>query len=109
MYFWVHFKIFYFIWKGSSSEGCFYNCKIIELFVHSFRFKYFNLFPFYQASRGIDKDLADQHSILRSWAIKDFAPNTPQFVQLFRPENKINIKFAGNERIYTIYKNLKEK
>ena len=64
---------------------------------------------FYQASRGIDKDLADQHSILRSWAIKDFAPNTPQFVQLFRPENKINIKFAGNERIYTIYKNLKEK
>ncbi|CAF0855636.1 unnamed protein product, partial [Brachionus calyciflorus] len=46
------------------------------------------------ASRGIDKDLADQHSILRSWAIKDFAPNTPQFVQLFRPENKINIKFA---------------
>jgi potassium channel subfamily T protein 1 len=48
------------------------------------------------ASRGIDKDLADQHTILRSWAIKDFAPNTPQFVQLFRPENKINIKFAGN-------------
>ena len=47
------------------------------------------------ASRGIDKDLADQHTILRSWAIKDFAPNTPQFVQLFRPENKINIKFAG--------------
>jgi potassium channel subfamily T protein 1 len=50
---------------------------------------------FFKASRGIDKDLADQHSILRSWAIKDFAPNTPQFVQLFRPENKINIKFAG--------------
>jgi hypothetical protein len=48
------------------------------------------------ASRGIDKDMADQHSILRSWAIKDFAPHTPQFVQLFRPENKINIKFAGN-------------
>ena len=47
------------------------------------------------ASRGIDKDLADQHSILRSWAIKDFAPKTPQFVQLFRPENTINIKFAG--------------
>jgi len=45
-------------------------------------------------SRGIDKDMADQHTILRSWAIKDFAPNTPQFVQLFRPENTINIKFA---------------
>ncbi len=46
-------------------------------------------------SRGIDKNQADQHTILRSWAIKDFAPHTPQFVQLFRPENTINIKFAG--------------
>lgn len=49
---------------------------------------------FIVASRGIDKDLADQHSILRAWAIRDFAPRTPQFVQLFRPENTINIKFA---------------
>ena len=47
------------------------------------------------SSRGIEKNLADQRSILRSWAIKDFAPNTPQFVQLFRPENTIHIKFAG--------------
>lgn len=44
---------------------------------------------------AIDKNLADQHTILRSWAIKDFAPNTPQFVHLFLPENKIHVKFAG--------------
>ena len=58
---------------------------------------YFNIST---ASRGINKDLADQHSILRSWAIKDYAPQTPQFVQLFRPDNMINIKFAGNYFIF---------
>lgn len=45
---------------------------------------------------SIDKDEADQHTILRSWAIKEFAPNTSQYVQLFRPENRIHIKFVGN-------------
>lgn len=30
----------------------------------------------------------------RSWAVKDFAPDVPQYVQIFRPENKLHVKFA---------------
>lgn len=37
----------------------------------------------------------DQHTILRSWAVKDYAPECPQYVQVFRPENKFHVKFAG--------------
>lgn len=42
-----------------------------------------------------DRDLEDQHTILRSWAVKDYAPDVPQYVQLFRPENKIHLEFVG--------------
>jgi hypothetical protein len=38
--------------------------------------------------------LQDEHTILRSWAVKDFAPSVPQYVQIFRPENKLHVKFA---------------
>lgn len=31
-----------------------------------------------------DKTAADEHTILRSWAVKDFAPCVPQYVQIFR-------------------------
>ncbi|XP_037082349.1 potassium channel subfamily T member 2-like [Pollicipes pollicipes] len=41
-----------------------------------------------------DKTAADDHTIVRSWAVKDFAPNVPQYVQIFRPENKVHVKFA---------------
>ncbi|XP_036357395.1 potassium channel subfamily T member 2-like isoform X6 [Octopus sinensis] len=41
-----------------------------------------------------DKNAADQHTILRSWAVKDFAPLCPLYVQIFRPENKFHVKFA---------------
>ncbi|KAL4216992.1 potassium channel [Mactra antiquata] len=41
-----------------------------------------------------DRAKADQHSILRSWAVKDFAPKCKQYIQLFKPENKIHVKFA---------------
>ncbi|XP_064649247.1 potassium channel subfamily T member 2-like isoform X8 [Lineus longissimus] len=41
-----------------------------------------------------DKNAVDQHTILRSWAVKDFAPTCPQYVQIFRPENKFHVKFA---------------
>ncbi|XP_033729802.1 potassium channel subfamily T member 2-like isoform X2 [Pecten maximus] len=41
-----------------------------------------------------DRTAADQHTILRSWAIKDFAPDCAQYVQIFRPENKFHVKFA---------------
>ncbi|XP_045180418.2 potassium channel subfamily T member 1-like isoform X3 [Mercenaria mercenaria] len=41
-----------------------------------------------------DRTKADQHTILRSWAVKDFAPKCKQYIQLFKPENKIHVKFA---------------
>ncbi|XP_055311132.1 potassium channel subfamily T member 2 isoform X3 [Sitodiplosis mosellana] len=41
-----------------------------------------------------DKNAADEHTILRSWAVKDFAPSVPQYVQIFRPEHKLHVKFA---------------
>ncbi|KAL3891867.1 hypothetical protein ACJMK2_004111 [Sinanodonta woodiana] len=41
-----------------------------------------------------DKSQADHHTILRSWAVKDFAPKCKQYIQLFKPENKIHVKFA---------------
>jgi len=42
-----------------------------------------------------DRSAADQHTILRSWAVRDFAPNVPQYIQIFRPENKMHVAFAG--------------
>lgn len=41
-----------------------------------------------------DKDQADRHTILRSWAVKDFAPCCQQYIQLFRVENKMHVRFA---------------
>ncbi|EPY74039.1 potassium channel subfamily T member 2, partial [Camelus ferus] len=37
----------------------------------------------------------DHQTILRAWAVKDFAPNCPLYVQILKPENKFHIKFAG--------------
>ncbi|CAG5121403.1 unnamed protein product, partial [Candidula unifasciata] len=41
-----------------------------------------------------DKAKADRHTVLRSWAVKDFAPNCKQYIQLFCAANKIHVKFA---------------
>ncbi|GFY41126.1 potassium channel subfamily T member 1 [Trichonephila inaurata madagascariensis] len=41
-----------------------------------------------------DRSAADEHTILRSWAVRDFAPSVPQYVQIFRPENKVHVAFA---------------
>uniref|UniRef100_A0A1I8JEF5 Potassium channel subfamily T member 2 n=1 Tax=Macrostomum lignano TaxID=282301 RepID=A0A1I8JEF5_9PLAT len=41
-----------------------------------------------------DRSAADQHTIMRAWAVNDFAPQCPQYVQIYRPENKIHVKFA---------------
>ncbi|KHN80504.1 Potassium channel subfamily T member 2 [Toxocara canis] len=40
------------------------------------------------------KNRTDEHTILRSWAVKDFAPHVPQYVQIFRPETKMHIEHA---------------
>ncbi|KAK7479069.1 hypothetical protein BaRGS_00029661 [Batillaria attramentaria] len=41
-----------------------------------------------------DKNKADQHTVLRSWAVKDFAPRCKQYIQLFKAKNKMHVKFA---------------
>ena len=35
---------------------------------------------------------ADSRTILRSWAIADFAPKAKQYVQVLLPENRIHVK-----------------
>ncbi|KAL8625209.1 hypothetical protein ACOMHN_030842 [Nucella lapillus] len=41
-----------------------------------------------------DQEKADQHTILRSWAVKDFAPDCRQYIQLFKAANKQHVRFA---------------
>ncbi|KAL8590820.1 hypothetical protein ACOMHN_064158 [Nucella lapillus] len=41
-----------------------------------------------------DKDKADQHTVLRSWAVKDNAPHCKQYIHLFKAKNKMHVKFA---------------
>lgn len=51
---------------------------------------------FILASRNYhDRQAADQHSILRSWAIRDYAPNVCQYVHLLKPENKLHVQYAS--------------
>uniref|UniRef100_A0A3P8SA02 Potassium sodium-activated channel subfamily T member 2b n=1 Tax=Amphiprion percula TaxID=161767 RepID=A0A3P8SA02_AMPPE len=40
--------------------------------------------------------LHDHQTILRAWAVKDFAPNCPLYVQILKPENKFHVKFADH-------------
>ncbi|XP_045018309.1 potassium channel subfamily T member 1 isoform X3 [Bubalus bubalis] len=42
----------------------------------------------------VDRTAADHQTILRAWAVKDFAPNCPLYVQILKPENKFHVKFA---------------
>uniref|UniRef100_A0A8C6XH75 Potassium sodium-activated channel subfamily T member 2 n=1 Tax=Naja naja TaxID=35670 RepID=A0A8C6XH75_NAJNA len=44
----------------------------------------------------VDRTAADHQTILRAWAVKDFAPNCPLYVQILKPENKFHIKFADH-------------
>ncbi|XP_076456939.1 potassium channel subfamily T member 2-like isoform X3 [Babylonia areolata] len=41
-----------------------------------------------------DQDKSDQHTILRSWAVKDFAPDCRQYIQLFKATSKQHVRFA---------------
>ncbi|KAL1279792.1 hypothetical protein QQF64_014392 [Cirrhinus molitorella] len=43
-----------------------------------------------------DRNAADHQTILRAWAVKDFAPSCTLFVQILKPENKIHVKFADH-------------
>lgn len=42
----------------------------------------------------------DHQTILRAWAVKDFAPNCPLYVQILKPENKFHVKFAGGRQVW---------
>ncbi|XP_066536824.1 potassium channel subfamily T member 2 [Hoplias malabaricus] len=42
----------------------------------------------------VDRTAADHQTILRAWAVKDFAPKCPLYVQILKPENKFHVKFA---------------
>ena len=39
--------------------------------------------------------LQDRHTILRTWAIQDYAPQVPLYVQILQAENKFHVSFAG--------------
>uniref|UniRef100_A0A8C1U5L5 Potassium channel, subfamily T, member 2 n=1 Tax=Cyprinus carpio TaxID=7962 RepID=A0A8C1U5L5_CYPCA len=43
-----------------------------------------------------DRNAADHQTILRAWAVKDFAPSCTLFVQILKPENKFHVKFADH-------------
>uniref|UniRef100_A0A6Q2XIH2 RCK N-terminal domain-containing protein n=1 Tax=Esox lucius TaxID=8010 RepID=A0A6Q2XIH2_ESOLU len=44
----------------------------------------------------VDRTAADHQTILRAWAVKDFAPKCPIYVQILMPENKFHVKFADH-------------
>ncbi|XP_048846562.1 potassium channel subfamily T member 2 [Brienomyrus brachyistius] len=44
----------------------------------------------------VDRIAADHQTILRAWAVKDFAPNCPLYIQILKPENKFHVKFADH-------------
>uniref|UniRef100_H3BBU5 Potassium sodium-activated channel subfamily T member 2b n=1 Tax=Latimeria chalumnae TaxID=7897 RepID=H3BBU5_LATCH len=44
----------------------------------------------------VNQMAADHQTILRAWAVKDFAPNCPLYVQILKPENKFHVKFADH-------------
>lgn len=61
---------------------------------------------FIMAARNYpDRQAADQHTILRSWAIKDYAPHCVQYVHLLKPENKMHVQHASiNFDLNSIFK-----
>ncbi|KAI8780441.1 potassium channel subfamily T member 2 [Biomphalaria glabrata] len=67
------------IQRGSSSS----NFKIFESFN-------FSVVTFSTVGYGDDR-----HTILRSWDVKDFAPDCRQYLYLFHAGNKIHLKLVG--------------
>nr|XP_026694653.1 potassium channel subfamily T member 2 isoform X1 [Ciona intestinalis] len=42
----------------------------------------------------VDRVAADEKTILRAMAVKDFAPKCPLFVHILRPESRLHVQFA---------------
>uniref|UniRef100_A0A8C5ES50 Potassium channel subfamily T member 2-like n=1 Tax=Gouania willdenowi TaxID=441366 RepID=A0A8C5ES50_GOUWI len=67
------------------------RASLLSLTMHHFFI--FSLFY----SRSISLHFSQDHqTILRAWAVKDFAPNCPLYVQILKPENKFHVKFADH-------------
>lgn len=49
-----------------------------------FSAKHLNNKTNFSFSNSYVHNCVSEHTILRSWAVKDFAPNVPQYVQIFR-------------------------
>lgn len=41
---------------------------------------------------GVTPAEADGRTILRAWAINDYQPSVPQYIQLFLPENRVHVE-----------------
>ena len=51
---------------------------------------------FILASRNYQsRQEADQHTIVRSWAVKDYAPQCVQFVHVLKPESRLHLQHAS--------------
>ncbi|XP_071480068.1 potassium channel subfamily T member 2-like [Diadema antillarum] len=44
----------------------------------------------------MDRCEADQQTILRTWAVKDFAPSVPLYIQILKPDNRFHVQFADH-------------
>lgn len=66
---------------------------VIHWFKDDFHLMYYKIFNFFMIFPLLF--FQDHQTILRAWAVKDFAPNCPLYVQILKPENKFHIKFAG--------------
>jgi hypothetical protein len=53
------------------------------------------IFIYSQFIELADTAIEDQNCILQSWAIKNHAPEVPQFVQLFNSTNKKHLSHVG--------------
>ena len=42
----------------------------------------------------VDRVAADEKTILRAMAVKDYAPGCPLYVQILRPESMLHVQFA---------------
>lgn len=83
-------------WHLSSNKClmwclCIYSCDITSI-IHAKSFESLNHLSY-----------QDHQTILRAWAVKDFAPNCPLYVQILKPENKFHVKFAGKKTLLYLY------
>ena len=50
----------------------------------------------------VDRRAADEKTILRAMAVKDYSPETPLYVQVLRPESRLHLRFADQVQILVV-------